>query len=78
MSLAEIGIVTCVLPTNAAVRGRPFTSTTAPITKFDPFTATVKAGPPATTLDGLRDEIVGAGRKTLKAMLVEIPLPELD
>src|ERR1700730_143056 len=75
MSIAEIGIVTCVLLTNAAVRGRPFTFTTAPITKFHPFTASVKAGPPATALDGLRNEIVGAGRKTLKAMLVELPPP---
>jgi hypothetical protein len=71
----EIGIVTCELLTNAAFRGSPFTFTTAPTTKFDPFTASVNAGPPATTLDGLRDEIVGGGRKTLNAMLVELPPP---
>src|SRR5258708_20455396 len=75
MSLIEIGIVICELLTNAAFRGSPFTFTTAPMTKFDPFTASVKAGPPATTLDGLRDEIVGGGRKTLNAMLVELPPP---
>ena len=56
-----------MLLTNAAVRGRPFTFTMAPMTKFAPCTASVKAGPPATTLDGFRDEIVGGGRKTLKA-----------
>src|SRR5258708_28753003 len=75
MSLIEIGIVTCELLTNAAFRGSPFTFTTAPTTKFDPFTASVNAGPPATTLDGLRDEVVGGGRKTLKAMPVELPPP---
>jgi len=75
MSLVEIEIVTCVALTNAVFRGAPFTFTTAPITKFDPFTASVKAGPPTTTLGGLRDEIVGGGKKTLKAMLVELPPP---
>src|SRR5258705_9015062 len=75
MSLIEIGIVTCELLTNAAFRGSLFTFTTAPMTKFEPFTASVKAVPPATTLDGLRDEIAGGGRKTLNAMLVEGPPP---
>src|SRR5690348_9635266 len=75
MSPAEIRIVTCVLLTNAAFRGSPFTFTRAPRTKFDPFTARVKAGPPATTIEGLSDEIAGGGSNTLKAMLVESPPP---
>src|SRR5579864_5125343 len=75
MSPAEIGIVTCALLTNAAFRGRPFTFTKAPRTKFDPFTARVNVGPPATTIAGPKDEIAGGGSNTLKAMLVESPPP---
>jgi hypothetical protein len=67
--------VTCVLLTDAGVRGRPFTFTTAPLTKYKPFTVSVKAGPPAGTLGGIRDVITGGGRKTLKGMLVELPPP---
>jgi hypothetical protein len=67
--------VTCVLLTNAAVRGRPFTFTTAPLTKYKPFTMSAKGSPPANTLGGIRDVIAGGGRKTLKGMLVELPPP---
>src|SRR5258708_39869939 len=75
MSLEEIGIVSCVLLTNVVDRGAPLKFAKAPLTKFKPLTVRVKAGPPTTTLDGLRDEIVGGGRKTLKGMSVELPPP---
>jgi hypothetical protein len=35
---------------NVVVRADPFQSTTEPETKFEPFTVSVKAGPPAVAL----------------------------
>src|SRR6266702_2829669 len=75
MSPAKIETVSCVLLTKAVDRDTPFTFTVAPLTKFRPCTVSEKAGPPATTLGGLRDEIVGGGSEALKAMLVELPPP---
>src|ERR1700693_1230905 len=75
MSPAEIEMVSCVLLTNVVSRDVPLKFTVAPVTKFKPFTASIKAGLPATTLDGLKDEIEGGGRSTLKLMTFEAPPP---
>ena len=75
MSLAEIAMVSCVVLTNVVERGVPLKFTAAPPTKFRPFTMSVKAGPPATTLDGFKDEIVGGGPYTLNERDVESPPP---
>ena len=45
--------------TNVVARGLPFQSTTAPETNPLPFTARVKAAPPAVVMDGLRELIAG-------------------
>ena len=42
-------------------RGVPLKFTPDTFKKFSPFTVSVKAGPPATALDGLSDEIEGGG-----------------
>jgi len=73
MSLAGIVTVSCVLLTNVAGRSVTLKFTVAPATKFTPFTVSVKAGPPATTLDGLKDKIVGGGPYTIKVLDAELP-----
>jgi len=70
-------MVSWVTLTNVAIRNAELKFTPAPSTKFAPFTASVKAGPPATTLDGLREEIVGGGPYTLNVAEVESPPPGL-
>jgi hypothetical protein len=52
MSVAGTEAVNCVALTNVAVRLPPLQLTTAPDTKFDPFTVSVKAGPPTVALLG--------------------------
>jgi len=75
MVLAETEIVSWALLTNVAGEGAQLKFTKATSTQFMPFTVSVKDGPPTTTLDGLRDEIVGGGRKTLNGIPVELPPP---
>ena len=77
MSLAVNPMVSWVALTNVVVRDVELKFTTAPLRKLAPFTASVKAGPPATTLDGLREEIVGGGPYTLNRAGVELPPPGL-
>ena len=68
-------MVSCVVLTNVVVRGKLLKFTVEPFTKFKPLTASVKAGPPATTLDGLNEEIVGGGPSTVNVPGVESPPP---
>lgn len=77
MSPADIAMVSCEALTNAVVRDVELKFTTAPFTKFVPLTASVNAGPPTTTLDGLREEIIGGGPYTLNVTEVESPPPGL-
>ena len=59
MSVARIAAVICVALTNAVVRPAPFTCTTDPAKNPVPFTVSVNPGPPAVTLGGAMDVIVG-------------------
>jgi hypothetical protein len=43
---------------NVVASGVPFQLTTAPDTKFDPYTVSVKLGPPARAVSGKIDETV--------------------
>jgi hypothetical protein len=53
-SAAEIVAVNCELFTNVVVRGLPFQFTTDPETKPVPFTVSVNAGLPGTTVVGTK------------------------
>ena len=61
MSCAEMLMASCVLLRNVVSRCAPLKFTVVPFKKFKPFTINVKAGPPATTIDGLKEEIAGGG-----------------
>src|SRR5882762_2191697 len=56
--------VICVAFTSVVVLGAPLKFTTAPETKFVPFTVSVKAAPPAVALVGKSVVIVGTGLPT--------------
>src|ERR1700687_3223724 len=73
MSLAEIEIVSFVELTYVVDRAVPLKFTTDPVTKFEPFTASVNPAPPATALEGLIDESVGEGLITVNPMEGEAP-----
>ena len=60
MSALEILALTPPALRNVVGRGAPFHSTVAPSRKSPPSTTSVKAGPPAAALDGLRAISVGA------------------
>lgn len=60
-SLAGMEAVSCVEETKDVVRGFPLMFTTEEFTKFVPFTVSVKAPEPATTLVGESVVIVGTG-----------------
>lgn len=61
MSLAGIDAVSFVLRTNVVVRLLPFHRTTDELMKFDPFTVSVNAAPPAVALVGEMELTVGTG-----------------
>src|SRR5205809_707882 len=60
-SLAGIAARNCVPLTNVVVRALLFHRTTDPLTKFVPFTVSVKAPPPAVVLVGDSEVTVGTG-----------------
>ena len=63
--------------TKVVVRGVPLKLTTAPLTKFVPVTAKVKAAEPATAVDGARVVAVGMGGAVMvKGSAFEVPPPE--
>jgi hypothetical protein len=70
MSVARICAVSCVELRNVVVRLTPFKRTVAPLTKPEPFTVKVNAGPPAVALDGPRLLIA---ELTAKLTAVEVP-----
>jgi len=61
MSAAEIAAVSWVLLENVVVRGDPFQFTTEVVTKPEPFTVSVKPGPPAVALLGEMEVTFGLG-----------------
>lgn len=66
MSAAVIAAVSCVALTNVVVLEAPLNLTTDPVTKPVPFTARVKAAPPAVALVGEIEVPVGAGLLIVK------------
>lgn len=60
MSLAKIATLRAVAETKVVCRATPLKFTTELPTKLNPDTDSVKPGPPATTLEGLMDKIIGA------------------
>jgi hypothetical protein len=68
MSAAGIDAVSCVAETNVVVRLAPFQRTTEPATKFEPFTVSVNAAPPAVVVDGERDVTAGTGLLAVTVM----------
>lgn len=75
MSAAAIDAVTCVAFTNVVVFAAPLKFTTAPETKFVPFTVSVNAAPPAVALDGDSVVIAGTGLFTANGEFPEVPPP---
>jgi hypothetical protein len=75
MSAAEMEAVTFVLLKNLVLRGDPFQSTTEPMTRFEPFTVSVNAGPPAVALMGEIELIVGTGLLTVNVIAFDVPPP---
>jgi hypothetical protein len=58
--------VICVELTKVAALETPLKLTFEPLTKFAPLIVNVNPGEPATTTDGMIEEIVGGGRTTAK------------
>jgi hypothetical protein len=75
MSPAVIAAVTCVALTNVVVLALPLKLTTAPETKFVPFTVNVNAAPPVIALAGESEVIAGTGLFTVNVEIPEIPPP---
>ena len=63
-----------MLLTNVVLLFEPFTCTTEPFTKFEPFTVSVKAPPPAMVEVGDRLESDGAGLTGLLTVKGRDPL----
>ena|ERR1700731_3773048 len=75
MSAMEMEAVSFVLLANVVVRADPFQSTTEPETKFEPFTVSVKAGPPAVALLGEIELIAGTGLLMVNVCAFDVPPP---
>ena len=75
MSAAVIEAVNCVALTNVVVLAAPPKFTTAPETKFVPFTVNVKAAPPTIALEGESVVIPGSGLFTVNVEFPEMPPP---
>src|SRR2546421_2866999 len=60
-SEASTGAVSCVEITNVVGRSKPEKLTREPSIKFDPFTVSVKPGPPNTALEGETGLTTGKG-----------------
>ena len=66
ISLAEIEAVSLVAPMKFVARSDPFHSIVEFETKFEPFTVSVKPGPPAVTDFGLSPVMAGTGFWTVR------------
>src|SRR5438552_2423368 len=75
MSPAVIAACNWVLLTNVVVRAAPFQRTTDPLTKFVPFTVSVKAAAPEVAVPGDSEPIVGTG---LVVVIVSVKVRPLE
>jgi hypothetical protein len=75
ISAAEMEAVSFVLLENVVLRGAPFQSTTEAAIKFDPFTVSVKATPPAVALLGKIELIAGTGLLMANVIAFDVPPP---
>ena len=75
MSAAEMEAVSLVLLENVVLRGDPFQFSTEPMTKFEPFMLSVKAGPPAVARLGEMELIAGTGLLTVNVIAFDVPPP---
>ncbi len=75
MSAMEMEAVSFVLLENVVVRAAPFQFTTEPVTKFEPLTVSVKAGPPAVALLGEIELIAGTGLLMVNVIAFDVPPP---
>src|SRR4029077_5172001 len=75
MSAAEIAAVNWVLLENVVVRGDPFQFTTEVVMKPEPFTVSVKPGPPAVALLGEMEVTFGLGLLIVKVSEFDAPPP---
>jgi hypothetical protein len=75
MSAAEMEALSFVLLENVVLRADPFQSITEPMTNFEPFTVSVKAGPPAVALLGEIEPIAGTGLLTVNVISFDVPPP---
>ena len=75
MSAAEMEAISLILLENVVVRADPFQFTTEPETKFEPFTVSVKAGPPAVALLGEIELIAGTGLLMVNVFAFDVPPP---
>jgi len=60
-SVARIAAVSCVALTKVVVLALPLKFTTAPLTKLEPLTVSVKAPEPAAAVDGSSEVTTGTG-----------------
>src|SRR5919201_621245 len=72
ISVFGIAAVSWVALPNVVVRFAPFQRTTAPFTKFVPFTVSVNPGPPAVAVFGDSDVSVGAGAVTVNVSAFDV------
>ena len=75
MSAAEIAAVSWVLLENVVVRAAPFQFTTEVVTKPEPFTVSVKPGPPAVALLGEMEVTFGLGLLIVNVSEFDAPPP---
>lgn len=75
MSPARMLAVSCVALTKVVARLAPFHKTAAPLMKFEPWTASENAAPPAVALAGDREPATGTGLSMLKLNTLEAPPP---
>ena len=68
-------MVNCEAETKVVVRSAPLNLTTEPLMKLLPFTANVKAAPPARAEAGFKEAITGAGLLIVKFVAGDKPPP---
>ncbi len=67
-SVAKICAVTLTLLTKFVTRAELFHLTTAPFTKFEPFTVRVKPAEPTVLLEGESEVMIGTGTKAFRTV----------
>ena len=75
ISVARMVAVNCVALTNVVALAFELKFTTEVGTKPAPFTVSVKEVPPAATVEGLKEAIVGAGLLVVKVCALDVPPP---